>query len=69
MCLAAGKGAAVMKLVLLGTGFGQTHAAVYARRGDVDQVVVFGRTWDKLATARHSNMPCAPGSPARARPP
>jgi predicted dehydrogenase len=39
-----------MKIALLGTGFGQAHAAVYAQRPDVDQVVVFGRTPDKLAT-------------------
>ena len=39
-----------MKIALLGTGFGQAHAAVYAERPDVDEVVVFGRTPDKLAT-------------------
>jgi predicted dehydrogenase len=39
-----------MKIALLGTGFGQAHAAVYARRPDVDEVVVFGRTPQKLAT-------------------
>ncbi|MBF6333389.1 Gfo/Idh/MocA family protein [Nocardia transvalensis] len=38
-----------MKIALLGTGFGQAHAAVYARRSDVDEVVVFGRTPAKLA--------------------
>jgi len=38
-----------MKIALLGTGFGQAHAAVYAQRPDVDQVVVFGRTPQKLA--------------------
>jgi predicted dehydrogenase len=38
-----------MKIALLGTGFGQAHAAVYAERGDVDEVVVFGRTPEKLA--------------------
>jgi len=38
-----------MKIALLGTGFGQAHAAVYAERPDVDEVVVFGRTPDKLA--------------------
>ena len=38
-----------MKVALLGTGFGQAHAAVYAQRPDVDQVVVFGRTPQKLA--------------------
>ncbi len=37
-----------MKIALLGTGFGQVHAAVYAERSDVDQVVVFGRTAQKL---------------------
>ncbi|SHN89006.1 Oxidoreductase family, NAD-binding Rossmann fold, partial [Geodermatophilus obscurus] len=39
-----------MKIALLGTGFGQAHAAVYATRADVDEVVVFGRTPEKLAT-------------------
>ena len=38
-----------MKIALLGTGFGQAHAAVYAERPDVDEVVVFGRTPGKLA--------------------
>ena len=38
-----------MKIALLGTGFGQAHAAVYAQRRDVDEVVVFGRTPEKLA--------------------
>jgi predicted dehydrogenase len=38
-----------MKIALLGTGFGQAHAAVYAERPDVDEVVVFGRTPAKLA--------------------
>jgi predicted dehydrogenase len=38
-----------MKIALLGTGFGQAHAAVYAERPDVDEVVVFGRTPQKLA--------------------
>jgi predicted dehydrogenase len=37
-----------MKIALLGTGFGQAHAAVYAQRPDVDEVVVFGRTPQKL---------------------
>lgn len=37
-----------MKVALLGTGFGQAHAAVYATRPDVDEVVVFGRTPAKL---------------------
>ena len=37
-----------MKIALLGTGFGQAHAAVYAARPDVDEVVVFGRTPQKL---------------------
>jgi predicted dehydrogenase len=39
-----------MKVALLGTGFGRAHAAVYAQRPEVDQVVVFGRTAQKLAT-------------------
>jgi predicted dehydrogenase len=39
-----------MKIALLGTGFGQAHAAVFAQRTDVGEVVVFGRTPDKLAT-------------------
>lgn len=38
-----------MKIALLGTGFGQAHAAVYAERPDVDEVVVFGRTQQNLA--------------------
>jgi predicted dehydrogenase len=38
-----------MKIALLGTGFGQAHAAVFAKRPDVNQVVVFGRTPQKLA--------------------
>jgi predicted dehydrogenase len=38
-----------MKIALLGTGFGQAHASIYARRPDVDEVVVFGRTAAKLA--------------------
>ncbi|NIK58877.1 Gfo/Idh/MocA family protein [Kribbella shirazensis] len=37
-----------MKVALLGTGFGQAHAAVYAQRPDVDEVIVFGRTPEKL---------------------
>ncbi len=39
-----------MKIALLGTGFAQAHAAVYAQRPDVDELVVFGRTPEKLAT-------------------
>jgi predicted dehydrogenase len=38
-----------MKVALLGTGFGQAHAAVYVQRTDVDEVIVFGRTPEKLA--------------------
>ncbi|GHF70767.1 hypothetical protein GCM10010218_60080 [Streptomyces mashuensis] len=38
----------MMKIALLGTGFGQAHAAVYAARGDVE-VVVFGRDVEKTA--------------------
>jgi predicted dehydrogenase len=38
-----------MKIALLGTGFGQAHAVVYAQRPDVDEVIVFGRTAAKLA--------------------
>lgn len=41
-----------MKVALLGTGFGQAHAAVYTQRADVDEVVVFGRTSEKLAQIR-----------------
>jgi predicted dehydrogenase len=41
-----------MKIALLGTGFGQAHAAIYAHRPDVDEVVVFGRTPEKLATLK-----------------
>ena len=37
-----------MKIALLGTGFGQAHAAVYAARTDVE-VVMFGRDPDKTA--------------------
>jgi predicted dehydrogenase len=40
---------AAVKIALLGTGFGQAHAAIYAQRPDVDEVVVFGRTPEKLA--------------------
>ncbi|MFI6999293.1 Gfo/Idh/MocA family protein [Nocardia sp. NPDC050175] len=39
-----------MKIALLGTGFGQAHAAVYAARDDVE-VVMFGRDPDKTAKA------------------
>lgn len=38
-----------MKIALLGTGFGQAHAAIFAQHPDVDEVVVFGRTPQKLA--------------------
>lgn len=38
-----------MKIALLGTGFGQAHAAVYAASQDVE-VVMFGRNPDKTAT-------------------
>jgi predicted dehydrogenase len=38
-----------MKIALLGTGFGQAHAGVYAARADVE-VVVFGRDRDKTTT-------------------
>ncbi|AZM51273.1 gfo/Idh/MocA family oxidoreductase [Streptomyces sp. WAC 01529] len=37
-----------MKIALLGTNFGQAHAAVYAARDDVE-VVMFGRDADKTA--------------------
>ena len=37
-----------MRIALLGTGFGQAHAAVYAARTDVE-VVIFGRHPDKTA--------------------
>jgi UDP-N-acetylglucosamine 3-dehydrogenase len=37
-----------MKIALLGTGFGQAHAAVYAKRSDVEGIV-YGRTPEKLA--------------------
>jgi hypothetical protein len=50
-----------MKIALLGTGFGQAHAAVYAARPDVDEVIVFGRTrrsWRRSATS--SGSPPAP---------
>jgi predicted dehydrogenase len=38
-----------VKIALLGTGFGQAHAAIYVQRRDVDEVVVFGRTPEKVA--------------------
>jgi predicted dehydrogenase len=38
-----------MKIALLGTGFGQAHAAVFAQRPGVDEVIVFGREPEKLA--------------------
>ena len=38
-----------MKIALLGTGFAQAHAAVYAQRSDADGLIVFGRTPEKLA--------------------
>ncbi|TDO48637.1 putative dehydrogenase [Kribbella sp. VKM Ac-2527] len=41
-----------MKIALLGTGFGRAHAADFADRSDVDEVVVFGRTPEKLAELR-----------------
>jgi hypothetical protein len=44
-----------MKIALLGTGFGLAHAAVYAQRPDVDEVIVFGRTPQKLATISGSS--------------
>jgi predicted dehydrogenase len=37
-----------MKIALLGTGFGQAHAAVYATRADVE-VVMFGRDPERTA--------------------
>ncbi|MFW5418010.1 Gfo/Idh/MocA family oxidoreductase [Nocardiopsis sp. CNT-189] len=37
-----------MKIALLGTNFGQAHAAVYAARGDVE-AVMFGRDPEKTA--------------------
>jgi UDP-N-acetylglucosamine 3-dehydrogenase len=40
----------IMKIALLGTGFGRAHAAAYAARGDVE-AVMFGRDPDKTATA------------------
>ena len=43
-----------MKIALLGTGFGQAHAAVYAARPDVDEVIVFGRTPEKIGNGRGS---------------
>src|SRR5687768_9135862 len=33
----------------MGTGFGQVHAAVYAGRPDVNEVMVFGRNPEELA--------------------
>ena len=40
------------RVALLGTGFGRAHAAIYAERSDVDVVVVFGRTQEKLSKIR-----------------
>jgi predicted dehydrogenase len=40
----------VMKIGLLGTGFGAAHAAIYHGHPNVDEVVVFGRTRAKLET-------------------
>jgi predicted dehydrogenase len=37
-----------MRVGLLGTGFAVAHAAIYAARPDVEDVVVFGRTPTKL---------------------
>jgi predicted dehydrogenase len=52
---------AIMKIALLGTGFGQAHAAVYAQRPDIDEVIVFGRTPEMLArSAASSASPPAP---------
>jgi UDP-N-acetylglucosamine 3-dehydrogenase len=39
----------IVKIALLGTGFGRAHAAVYAQRPDLE-VVMFGRDPDKTAT-------------------
>jgi predicted dehydrogenase len=39
---------AAMRVGLLGTGFAIAHAAIYAARPDVEDVVVFGRTPAKL---------------------
>ena len=41
---------AAAKIALLGTGFGQAHAAVYDQRPDVEQVVLFGRIPETLAS-------------------
>jgi hypothetical protein len=49
-----------MKVALLGTGFGQAHAAVYAQRSDVDEVVVSAgrlRSWRGSATTSGSPPP------------
>jgi predicted dehydrogenase len=56
-----------MKIALLGTGFGQAHAAVYAASQGVE-VVMFGRNPDKTATvASKSGLPPAPTSTRRLR--
>ena len=39
-----------MRVGLLGTGFAIAHAGIYAARPDVEDVVVFGRTPEKLRT-------------------
>jgi hypothetical protein len=46
-----------MKIALLGTGLGHAHAAVYAPRADVHEVIVFGRPPHTLAQVR---TPCRP---------
>ena len=49
-----------MKIALLGTGFGRAHAAVYAQRADVDEVVVSAghrRRWRRSAPSSASPPP------------
>jgi hypothetical protein len=38
------------KIALLDTGFGQAHTVVYDPRPDADQVVLFGRIPETLAS-------------------
>jgi hypothetical protein len=79
-CQVPGRELTTMKIALLGTGLGQAHAAVYASRADVDEVIVFGRPPHTLAQVRNpvpaklnqaldptasSSRDCSPG----ARPP
>jgi hypothetical protein len=54
-----------MKIALLGTGFGRAHAAVFADRSDVDEVVVLGRTPERPAGTCSSSCRWPPPSMTR----